>query len=239
MEIDMLENIEDLKQAILENNKDEPLPQAPFMWNEPISWISLYTKPARATINVTPQTLNQNAALIYKYSSVSNLASNNEANKKDTDMYAITPNVATAAVVATDPIEKTREYLMSRVSQNYYDIQVKLREAFHITHTDKPKTLGDLVQRLRDGKFTVYTSRGTAYDPEKDADEAFNNWYDLGDQLSWRTIEPDHKGYEEAMNAYRKEADAARDEIMVSDPKEGLEILRKLQAWDHTTATKQ
>ena len=85
---------------------------------------------------------------------------------------------------------------------------------------DRPKTLKDLISRIKKDEFTY----------KKEDLEKIHRWQeDLFFALDWRTEPADQPGFDKAVEDMRAAKKAAQDEIIVSDPKAGLEVLRKFE----------
>jgi len=115
--------------------------------------------------------------------------------------------------------EKQRNYLINRLVNAGHEQMHQLERHFGIADDEAPKTWKDLTDRIAKGRYVL---------PKNDQ-EGFGSrsLYDLDYTLRWRdpaTVE-DHEGFKVANEKRLAAQTAAKDQIMVSNPKEGLEAL--------------
>lgn len=131
----------------------------------------------------------------------------------------------------TDTVEEQRKYLGRRalnvLGAKYYELDSK----FKITFDYHPATVQEAAQRLKDGAYTM--EGADKVDPIK------YPWGGLQAVFSWRgpDDQPDELGYKAARTEFDAFASPLLDEIRIFDPKDGLESLRKLEAWEPTAPT--
>lgn len=113
-----------------------------------------------------------------------------------------------------------KRYLLNRVDQVANEQRDAVYATYHMTDPGGPTTLKDMIKRLTEGKYTFRS---------KDYDDTTEFYY-LGDILSWRTEQPDKKGYEKACNAIADEAIKVRDEIVIGDLEAAGAALRKFES---------
>lgn len=153
-----------------------------------------------------------------------------------------TANAVITAAKSDEAIQ--REYLSERLrgmTSSWSNPKYReLRELFNIDVDNTPKTAKQLLDAIQGGKFKVDEKK------LKKAEAYFNGDDDFDDDCAceyprgvWYGItfdgpQPDHKGYDKALNDYEKAVQDTRDIIMISPPADGLAALKALENWQPT-----
>jgi len=122
--------------------------------------------------------------------------------------------------------EDERKYVARRALDTIEFKILQLRDKFKIDFDWRPKTVQEADTRLRAGLFTI-----------RDADKKEVRPYPymgLQDVFSWRgpDDQADVKGYDDAVEKFAAFYAPILDEIRIFDPKDSLESLRKIEAYD-------
>lgn len=129
---------------------------------------------------------------------------------KEDNMYNDTYNKEEAQI----------EHLENRlhdITTNKYN---ELRTAFFIDWEDVPKTVGEIRDRLTNGKF-MFKDNGYR-------DDYKIHYMNIGDWLTWRTVEADREGFE-AVAAKLTAAKKDVEDTFLIDYKTGLEALKAFE----------
>lgn len=145
-----------------------------------------------------------------------------EKQEGNNPMYANTINTV-AANYEDSRDTKQRRYLRSQASDAFYALKRDLKEKFFIT-VPNPTTLGEAIQRIKDGKFS--------FDYEKDAERDYS--WGLLHYINWRTEEmkEDQDGYKAARARLNKAYNELEQDIEILDPERALSRLRDFAAKD-------
>jgi hypothetical protein len=116
--------------------------------------------------------------------------------------------------------ETKRDYLSERLHTVYMEKDEAARRTFGLQDDERPKTIEEAVQRIKDGKYTITPKTPHVY---------YSTW----DRLRWRDpeVKEDNKGYEAEEKELDKKYQEIKDTIMISD---SAEALKTLQAWETT-----
>lgn len=123
-----------------------------------------------------------------------------------------------------------RDYLKRRLMDALYIFQDDIATAFRIRNSETPKTYSELIDAIKNGKYTLdekVTKRVDAYFEEN----GFTPWgpfYGIKFQLD---TAPDRDGYDAAEKALNKRWQDAQDIIMTGDAAAGLKALQDFEAW--------
>lgn len=143
--------------------------------------------------------------------------------KKEQDMYT---NInATMNVPNTNPDAEKVEYLISRLWNIKDQKECEACNTFRLRWDDLPKTPGEIVKRLTEGKFT-YKNSVNADGTWKVEDVYHNRPFDY---IDWRTEPADQKGYDAYIAMMRDEATKVEDIIRILPAAEGLAALQKFE----------
>lgn len=117
-----------------------------------------------------------------------------------------------------------RKHLYERARDVQGTKWLELRKLYRIDDDEAPKTMDDLLARLKDGKFV--------FDNEKYKDREFYYASDIISRVRWRdpNAPADKAGFAAAEELLNKAFTALTDEIIVSDPKDALEALKAFEA---------
>jgi len=133
-------------------------------------------------------------------------------------------NYATATVqAATTETQDQRKYLEKRLQEVYYEKRDPLDAKFGLTDDDAPRTGTELIERLKEGKYTIKTDRD------------YWCWFDM---IQWRSPDrkQDHDGYKAAIDDLKALRQKSLDIIKIEEPKAGLDAVKALEAWEPTGA---
>lgn len=131
-------------------------------------------------------------------------------------------NAAIAAINIPSEDAKQRDYLKSRL----YDIETSkikdLRVKFNMDAPKGPKTMLDLIDRIKNDKFTL---------PEDEWSKTYKHYStrDVLDNMDWRTTPADKDGFASAEKLLGKAYTDAKDAIMIQEPTEGLKALQAFE----------
>lgn len=145
----------------------------------------------------------------------------NKEKKEKKMSYASATLVQTPAEIPTD--QKQRKYLAQRADEIYSAKKDEARKHFGLVDAPQPKTVKEFIDFIKEDKFTVeekYLDRKlpyTGYAPE------FIRFRDP-------SIKEDQAGYDAFKDAASKALKTLKDDIVILDPKEGLEKLREFEA---------
>jgi hypothetical protein len=126
-------------------------------------------------------------------------------------------------------IEASRKYLNGRVQSTYWIKRDELSEQFRIHNSEFPKTYKELIDAIKNDKFTLDTKRTAKIDAYAEDDDWYGNAFD-GIKFNLPTA-PDHDGYNAAVNELDKKIQDVKDVINVGTPADGLKALQELEAW--------
>lgn len=141
---------------------------------------------------------------------------------KENNMYT-TANTAAAVIQTTPPVEvDQRKYLLKRLENSYYDKERAFHAEFKLNPVDGPKTVKDLVAKIKAGDYTLL------YDWTEEAE----TWGTAGllDYIRWSKETPDRDGFDAAMKKTKEAKKAATDTITILSPEEGLKALQEFEA---------
>lgn len=144
----------------------------------------------------------------------------NKEKKEKKMSYASATLVQTTAEQPTD--QKQRKYLAQRADDIYYVKKTEARKTFGLEDTPQPKTVKEFIEFIKNDKFTV---------EEKYLDRRATP-YCATDYIRFRdpSIKEDQAGYDAFKDAISKALKTLKDDIVILDPKEGLEKLREFEA---------
>jgi len=122
--------------------------------------------------------------------------------------------------------EDQRKYVAGRALMTIENKILQLRDKFKIDFEWRPKTVQEANERLRAGLFTIRNA--DKKDPIK------YPWGGLQEVFSWRgpDDQADEKGYDDAVEKFAAFYQPLLDEIRIFDPKDALETLRKIEAYE-------
>ena len=146
------------------------------------------------------------------------------------------PMYTEANINVTLPSETQRQYLIERLHQTYYDIYDDLGPKFGKQYSQKPRTLGEFLQRVQEKKFFVWNKDRVDIVPASDADDAFSVLL-LGTlDIVWKdpSIKYDAEGLKKAIGELNDAKQEALDKLKIFDPKDGLEVLDTFKKWETT-----
>lgn len=117
--------------------------------------------------------------------------------------------------------DQARNYLRERARSIREETSAILQRQFGLLDDTAPKTANELVARIKDGKYVIKADRG---DKE--------TYGDGMQYIRWRdpAKTEDKAGYKTAFDALHKQYMAAKDAIIVMDPKEGLTALQAFES---------
>jgi hypothetical protein len=126
------------------------------------------------------------------------------------------------AEVTKTQVDKEREYLRQRLRDIHENHVDSLRVQFYLDDDAPPKSVREIVARIKDGKF------------EMPAEKDDNNWN--GNpiwNIRWRdpSKPADHKGFDAAEKKLEEAFTAAKDQIMVMDAATGLKALQEFESF--------
>jgi hypothetical protein len=126
-------------------------------------------------------------------------------------------------------INTERQYLNNRLNAVSYTKQDEIYAQFRMGNSDLPKTYKELIDAIKNDKFTLDEKMTKKVDGM--ADEGYNPYgmvagikFDLPDA-------PDREGHNAAEKAMQKALQTAKDIINTSDAAAGLKALQDFMAW--------
>lgn len=153
-----------------------------------------------------------------------------------TDTRAATANVNINAPAAWDKAQTAQEYLLNRLRDALYPKYSSVDKVFKFGETNVPKTLTELMDRLKKGDYKLDKDgekrlKREALDSEYgDIDDDFYFQSAFTNYLDWQTEPFDQEGWEAARQAVSDAYDAAKDVVMVSSAEDGLKALQAFEA---------
>lgn len=159
----------------------------------------------------------------------------------------VSPAAVATIHTAESPETSQREYLFNRAKYVNSRIERDIRTAFnYYDPKDKPQTYKQLIDAIKNDKFTLdetLTKRvDRATSEDEDDEDYFDNFFHYTPFTGIKFTDfPgfDAKGYEAAKEALYKEYTKLQDTIKIMDPKDGLAALQKFEGWTYTKPTLQ
>lgn len=132
-------------------------------------------------------------------------------------------------------IEASRKYLNNRVQSVFWTKRNAIATQFRIHNSDTPRTYKELIDAIKNDKFTLDAKRTAAIDEYVADEDWYGNAFD-GIKFNLPTA-PDRDGYKAAADALEKAKTATYDVIATADPAAGLKALQDFEAWTFTAPT--
>lgn len=126
-------------------------------------------------------------------------------------------------------IEASRKYLNGRIQNIYWNKRDELATQFRIHNQDTPRNYKELIDAIKNDKFTLDTKRTAKIDACVEDDDWYGNAFD-GITFNLPTA-PDRDGYTAATKELDKKVQDTKDIINVGTPADGLKALQELEAW--------
>lgn len=161
--------------------------------------------------------------------------------------YSDASNVSLSVNASEQPSQesKAQSYLLDRLQGMIYSKRRDLENQFNLYGRAGPKTLTELLELLKGGKFEVskygkklLNLEKNAAEDEDDDDDFFseNPSFYIGSFLDYVDFiglkdQPDRDGYLKASDTLDKLYQSTRDQIMVFSAAEGLKALNEFEAW--------
>lgn len=127
-----------------------------------------------------------------------------------------------------------RDYLLNRLSKAQYPKEQSFTKLFNLYVDNTPKTYKELIDAIKNDKFTLDPKAVKKVDKFSDEDneypEGFNP-FGAFFGIVWEGLTPDPEGYQAAVKELCKQATAAKDIIMTGDAADGLKALQDFEAW--------
>lgn len=126
------------------------------------------------------------------------------------------------------------DYLSCRVDDVYRELRSPLTEKFNLYKDNAPRTYKELIDAIKNDKFKLNEKRIKALEAraEDDEDDDWDCTYRSPfDGIIWDGPQPDHKGYETAIESLRKARTRALDIIKTSPAADGLKALQEFEKW--------
>lgn len=144
-----------------------------------------------------------------------------EKQKKDVNPmnYA---SVGLTNISAPSDAAQQRSYLKERLADVDLTLKEGLKDQFKMNPPQPPKTIGDLVDRLKNGAYTIEDADKT------DKRIGIGYWTDY---FSWRTEPADEAGYKKAKEELKAAKQKALDTIVIAEPADGLAALQEFEAF--------
>lgn len=150
--------------------------------------------------------------------SIATLAEVPQCAKKEKKMqYEVTNHVMNDTTQAAN---EQRSYLYDRLYRLRDNKDEELQKLYNVSSPDAPKTMADLIERIKDGKFT-----------EKKPKEEDDSWYEDTYWVYWfnwrdPADKADKPGYKTARAKLFDAFARVKDDITVLDPKDALASVR-------------
>lgn len=137
--------------------------------------------------------------------------------KQETDMTTIAMNVQ-AAMPQDSTADNQRRYLLDRLDSIRWNKRHAMEKAFGLEDDDYPQTAEDFLKRIKDGRFKL--------------SEENRYCRTFHDRVRWRDPETkeDTEGFEAAKKVMDESVTAAKDQILIMDPKDGLLAMQTFEA---------
>lgn len=120
-------------------------------------------------------------------------------------------------------------YLINRLSDIASITKIEAaRPTYHMDDDASPSTPADLVQRIKDGKYT-FDKKLVNEDGTWKMD-VYEDWYNASAMLRWRTVPADKEGFNAFVKKVRAAERKVEDVIRVSAPSDGLKALQEFEA---------
>jgi len=121
-----------------------------------------------------------------------------------------------------------RNFLFGKLSSAFTEKDFDLRKAFHLMDDDRPTSVKEFVQRIKDGKFTLPKD----WDEEQDEDDCYFDLSDFVYALRWRdpAVKEDKAGYKAARETLSKAYDDAATTVMLKSLDDGLKAVEDFKA---------
>ena len=130
--------------------------------------------------------------------------------------------------VKTDETVK-RDYLCGRINDLRYTKRADLQEVFNLYKDSRPRTYKELIEYIKEGKYTLDENRTKVIDANAENEDFYNDPFD-GIKFTARPSS-DWEGFNAAMKDYEKEQQKAKDAVMSGDYDKGLAAIQALEAW--------
>lgn len=133
--------------------------------------------------------------------------------EKESTMYDTCVDVSEKSV--------QRSHLRDTASNFYHDHEKNLRKEFYLDDDQRPKTVKEMLQRIKDGLFIA--------PDEKEEERLSKNWgYSPWQNITWRdpSKTANRDGFNDAMKKMEDAYADLLDDIAILDPAEGLTKVR-------------
>lgn len=147
--------------------------------------------------------------------------------KMSFDLYDDECDCCSETQVTKQAFSPEKVYLLKRTDEVRRSKLSKVYQTYNLEPVAGPLTLNELVQRIKDGKFTIKNNAG---DKQSNYNGGFMLAYDSN--FSWGTVAPDESGAQKARDAIEVAATKSRDAIVAGDSAAGLAAI---QAFDSQT----
>jgi hypothetical protein len=132
-------------------------------------------------------------------------------------------------------IEASRRYLNDRVQSIFYDKRDAFAKQFNINGRLIPSTYKELIDAIKNDKYTLDTKRTSQIDSWAEDDEFYGSPID---GITFKLDNaPDCDGYDAAVKAAEKAKIAAKDVINTGSAADGLKALQDFEAWTYSPTT--
>lgn len=128
-------------------------------------------------------------------------------------------------------------YLKQRIREVYYNHRDTNTKTFHIHDFTGPRTYAELIEWVKNGKYTLDAKATAKVDASALAGDFYQ--FSLFDGIVWngRGFTSDYDGYKAAEKDLTKAMTAAVDIVVTGDPAAGLAALQAFETWTPTVAT--
>ena len=146
-------------------------------------------------------------------------------------------NYACASVTAPQSDTATsRNYLVDRLGNARYPKLSELREFFNLRVDNTPKTYKELIDAIKNDKFTIDKRVAAKLEAREEDDEDSFTFDGALYGIIWDGPQADFKGYEAAEGEMTKQFTKAKDVVMVKSAEDGLAAIEAFEAWLPTKA---
>lgn len=123
-----------------------------------------------------------------------------------------------------DVDNKRLEYAQGRVRSIAYNKRQDLRKQFNIDPPTAPADVEEMVQRIKDGKYSILPKEQDRY------------YWSFTDRLSWRLpdVKADQDGFNAAIKALDNQQNITMDIVTLNDNAGSLKALQDFEAWTYT-----
>lgn len=127
-----------------------------------------------------------------------------------------------------------RSYLDRRLNEVFYTHERELQKQFHLGENTAPKTYKDVIDWIKNDKFTLNAKETKRIDLYVDEEGTYYGSFLDGIVWNGAGFTVDHDGFVAGAKVLKKALQDARDVVNTSDATAGLKALQDFQSWTYT-----